>query len=63
MTAIFVTRLIISFYYETTKDGVEEIADFAFSAINTYLELVIPRSVRRIGDALFGAEGFITIRN
>ena len=44
-------------------DGVEEIDDLAFSAINTYLELVIPRSVRRIGDALFGAEGYITIRD
>ena len=44
-------------------DGVEEIADFAFSAINTYLELSIPRSVRRIGDALFGAEGYIIIRD
>lgn len=44
-------------------DGVEEIADFAFSAINTYLELSIPHSIRRIGDALFGAEGHITIRD
>ena len=44
-------------------DGVEEIDDYAFTSINTYLELVIPRSVRRIGDALFGAEGHITIRD
>jgi hypothetical protein len=38
-------------------DGVEEIADFAFCFCKTYVELSIPRSVRIIGDNLFGTEG------
>ena len=44
-------------------DGVEEIADFAFCFCKTYVELSIPRSVRIIGDNLFGNGGHIEIRD
>ena len=44
-------------------DGVEKIDDCAFVACRHYLELSIPRSVRRIGDALFGHGGHISIRD
>ena len=44
-------------------DGVEEIADFAFCFCKTYVELSIPRSVRIIGDSLFGNGGHIEIRD
>lgn len=44
-------------------DGVEEIADFAFISCKTYVELSIPRSVRIIGDSLFGNGGHIVIRD
>ena len=38
-------------------DGVEEIADFAFLWCRHFVELSIPRSVRTIGDQLFGIDG------
>ena len=38
-------------------NGVETIADFAFGVCQTYLTLSVPRSVRYIGDQLFGTEG------
>ena len=38
-------------------DGVEEIADFAFLWCRHFVELSIPRSVRIIGDQLFGVDG------
>ena len=44
-------------------DGVEEIADFAFCCCPTYIELSLPRSVRIIGDSLFGNGGHIEIRD
>ena len=44
-------------------DGVEEIADLAFCFCKTYVELSIPRSVRIIGDSLFGNGGHIEIRD
>ena len=45
-------------------DGVEEIADFAFCCCNTPVELSLPRSIRHIGDSLFGTNGgHIEIRN
>lgn len=44
-------------------DGVEEIGDFAFLPCRHFLELSIPRSVRIIGDSIFGNGGQIVIRN
>ena len=44
-------------------DGVEEIDDFAFCCCNTYVELSLPRSIRIIGDSLFGNGGHIEIRD
>jgi hypothetical protein len=44
-------------------DGVEEIEDGAFVACRHFLELSIPRSVRFIGDFLFGNGGIIVLRN
>ena len=44
-------------------DGVEEIEDGAFTACRHFLELSIPRSVRFIGDFLFGNGGVIIVRN
>ena len=44
-------------------DGVEEIADFAFIPCRHHLELSIPRSVRTIGDSIFGNGGVIEIRD
>lgn len=44
-------------------DGVEEITECAFCSCNTYVELSIPRSVRIIGDSLFGNGGHIEIRD
>lgn len=49
-------------YYEV-PDGVEEIEEGAFLACRHFVELSIPRSVRVIGDYLFGNGGLITIRN
>ncbi|MCR4809852.1 MAG: leucine-rich repeat domain-containing protein [Prevotella sp.] len=44
-------------------DGVEEIADFAFLSCRHFVELSIPRSVRIIGDYIFGNGGQIVIRD
>lgn len=44
-------------------DGVEEIEEGAFLACRHFVELCIPRSVRVIGDYLFGNGGLITIRD
>lgn len=44
-------------------DGVEEIEDFAFLACRHNVELSIPRSVKTIGDYLFGNGGIIVIRD
>jgi hypothetical protein len=44
-------------------DGVEEIEEGAFLACRHFVELSIPRSVRVIGDYLFGNGGLITIRD
>ena len=49
-------------YYEV-PDGVEEIEGGAFIACRHTLELSIPRSVKIIGDAIFGCNGIITIRD
>ena len=50
-------------YYEV-PDGVEEIDFGAFCVCRHYLELSIPRSVKIIGDSIFGNEcGVIVIRN
>ena len=44
-------------------DGVEEIEEGAFLSCRHFVELSIPRSVRVIGDYLFGNGGLITIRD
>ena len=44
-------------------DGVEEITECAFCSCNTYVELSIPRSIRIIGDNIFGNGGHIEIRD
>ena len=44
-------------------DGVEQIDDFAFLASPHFVELSIPRSVRVIGDSIFGNGGQIVIRD
>ena len=44
-------------------DGVEEIDDFAFLPCRHFVELSIPRSVRVIGDYIFGNGGQIVIRD
>ena len=44
-------------------DGVEEIEDFAFLACRHNVELSIPRSVKKIGDYIFGNGGVINIRD
>ena len=44
-------------------DGVEEIDDFAFLPCRHFVELSIPRSVRVIGDYIFGNGGLIVIRD
>ena len=49
-------------YYEV-PDGVEIIEGGAFIACRHTLELSIPRSVKIIGDAIFGCDGIITIRD
>jgi hypothetical protein len=49
-------------HYEV-PDGVEEIEDFAFLSSRQYLELSIPRSVRIIGDTIFGNGGIIVVRD
>ena len=49
--------------YYVVPDGVEEISDFAFCSCRHYVELSIPRSVKSIGDCLFGNGGYIRIRN
>lgn len=38
-------------------DGVLTICDGAFMGINDYLELSVPRSIKVIGDYIFGKEG------
>ena len=44
-------------------DGVEEIDDGAFLPCRHYVELSIPRSVKKIGDYIFGNGGVINIRD
>ena len=44
-------------------DGVEVIEDFAFLPCPHFVELSIPRSVRIIGDYIFGNGGVINIRD
>ena len=44
-------------------DGVEQIDDFAFLLSPHFVELSIPRSVKTIGDSLFGNGGQIVIRD
>ena len=44
-------------------DGVEVIDDFAFLFCHHFVELSIPRSVRVIGDNIFGNGGIIEIRD
>lgn len=44
-------------------DGVEVIDDFAFLFCRHFVELSIPRSVRVIGDNIFGNGGIIEIRD
>ena len=47
-------------YYEV-PDGVEEIDIGAFGVCRHFLELSIPRSVKIIGDSIFGNEGGVII--
>jgi hypothetical protein len=49
-------------HYEV-PDGVEEIECGAFIACRHCLELSIPRSVKIIGDDIFGCGGLIIIRD
>ena len=49
-------------HYEV-PDGVEEIDFGAFCACRHFLELSIPRSVKIIGDSIFGNDGVIMIRD
>lgn len=49
-------------HYEV-PDGVEEIDDGAFLPCRHYVELSIPRSVKKIGDYIFGNGGVINIRD
>lgn len=49
-------------YYEV-PDGVEEIDSCAFGICRHFLELSIPRSVKIIGDSIFGNDGIIIIRD
>ena len=44
-------------------DGVTKIDDFAFLSCHHFVELSIPRTVRIIGDCLFGKGGQIEIRD
>lgn len=44
-------------------DGVEVIEDFAFLPCRHFLELSIPRSVKLIGDYIFGNGGLIIVRD
>jgi hypothetical protein len=44
-------------------NGVEEIDDCAFVSCRHFVELSIPRSVKTIGDSLFGNGGVIVIRD
>ncbi len=44
-------------------DDVEEIDDFAFLLCRHFVELSIPRSVKTIGDCIFGNGGQIVIRD
>ena len=44
-------------------DGVEEIESFAFCSCRHHVELSIPRSVKVIGDSIFGKGGRIVIRD
>lgn len=44
-------------------DGVEEIEDFAFLACRHNVELSIPRTIKKIGDYIFGNGGVINIRD
>jgi hypothetical protein len=53
-------------FNETRYDvphGVEEIDDCAFLSCRHFLELSVPRSVRVIGDSIFGNGGQIVIRD
>ena len=50
-------------YMAPVHDGVEEIDSFIFCGCKTYVVLSIPRSVRIIGDNLFGNGGHIEIRD
>ena len=57
-------RLTFNETYYEVPDGVEEIDFGAFCVCRHYLELSIPRSVKIIGDSIFGIEGgVIVIRN
>jgi hypothetical protein len=47
-------------HYEV-PDGVEEIDFGAFGVCRHFLELSIPRSVKIIGDSIFGNEGGVII--
>lgn len=44
-------------------DGVEEIEDFAFLACRHNVELSIPRTIKKIGNYIFGNGGVINIRD
>ena len=57
-------RLTFNETYYEVPDGVEEIDFGAFGVCRHFLELSIPRSVKVIGDSIFGNDGgVIVIRN
>lgn len=59
---LFCQHIFNETWYEV-PDGVEEIADYAFTSSRHYLELYIPRSVKTIGDNIFGNGGVIVIKD
>ena len=59
---LFCRKTFNDIKYEV-PDGVEEISDFAFLSCRHFVELSIPRSVRIIGDYIFGEGGIIIMRD
>ena len=55
-TLLFIRQEFQEDRYEV-PDGVEEIADMAFCWCPTFVELSLPRSIRHIGDNIFGTNG------
>ena len=62
LISVYGSAKIGKHYY--VPDGVLTICDGSFIGINDYLELSVPRSIKVIGDFIFGEEsGKIVIRD